>query len=257
MKKKGFLKQILAAAGLAILAALPLTAAADGGRFDCTTSRDENNNICVSFSEVQVLLPSSWAGKCQVRTSDDYVSFYQTKSRELWTEELGYENGGLLFTLCYSENYEEDTRDIASDGGIYYVGEGVSGTYYVTQPTDYQAYEYDQNACLEFNEMSANVEWIKNNISITASGDYIFPQSSDSYLSESDLAGMDADGIQMAINEIYARHHRKFLLDSVQEYFDSRSWYDGYIEADDFDPSVMNQYESANINLMVNVLATR
>ena len=34
-------------------------------------------------------------------------------------------------------------------------------------------------------------------------------------------------------------------------YFDSKSWYDGYVEADEFDTRVMNQYEAANINLMV------
>ena len=67
---------------------------------------------------------------------------------------------------------------------------------------------------------------------------------------------MNADEVQMAINEIYARHHRLFVLKDVQEYFDSKSWYDGYISAENFDTSVMNVYECANINLMVSYLKT-
>ena len=48
--------------------------------------------------------------------------------------------------------------------------------------------------------------------------DYILPNSSTKYLSESDLSGMSADELQMAINEIYARHHRKFVTKSIQQY---------------------------------------
>ena len=65
---------------------------------------------------------------------------------------------------------------------------------------------------------------------------------------------MSADEIQMAITEIYARHHRTFVLQEVQDYFNSKSWYSGTIEAADFDVSVMNTYECANINLMVDYL---
>ena len=73
-------------------------------------------------------------------------------------------------------------------------------------------------------------------------------------MSESDLVLLDADRIQMAINEIYARHHRKFVLKEVQDYFNTKSWYSGTIEAADFDTNVMNDYEAANINLMVKVM---
>ena len=55
----------------------------------------------------------------------------------------------------------------------------------------------------------------------------------------------------MAINEIYARHHRKFVLQEVQDYFNGKSWYSGTIEAADFDPTVLNQCENENIALMV------
>ncbi|MDO4324019.1 MAG: YARHG domain-containing protein, partial [Lachnospiraceae bacterium] len=124
---------------------------------------------------------------------------------------------------------------------------------------DFQGYTNDTDAYNEFVSMSNDIEWIKANLKITFTGesiytepqDYILPLSSSAYLSESDLDGMSADEVQMAINEIYARHHRKFVIQSIQDYFNARSWYSGTVEAEDFDVSVMNVYEGANINLMV------
>lgn len=43
----------------------------------------------------------------------------------------------------------------------------------------------------------------------------------------------------------------KFAMKEVQDYFNSKSWYNGYIEPNDFDVSVMNSYESQNIGLLV------
>ncbi|MCC8137573.1 MAG: YARHG domain-containing protein, partial [Clostridiales bacterium] len=62
---------------------------------------------------------------------------------------------------------------------------------------------------------------------------------------------------QMAINEIYARHGRRFNKESVQEYFDSMSWYTGTVDPDDFDTAVLNTYETANIALLLEVKEAR
>lgn len=254
--KKNCMRSILAALGIAALSSLALTAQAANERWTSTTSRDENGNICIDFEEVQVLLPADWSGKCQMTTSDKSVSFYQTKSRQLWTEELGYPNGGWLFSIHIGSE-----ADYINNPSYMIIGDVEDGTYYATFPTDLQAYTNNADAYNEFSNMQSDMDWVEDNISLLVenitidNAEYIFPQSSSAYLSESDLYGMDADDVQMAINEIYARHHRKFVLQSVQDYFDSKSWYDGYIEADDFDVSVMNPYEGANINLLVNKLS--
>jgi hypothetical protein len=237
-----------------ILSLAPMTAFADESRWDYSTSRDANNDICIDFEEIQVTLPASWSGNVQMGTNTDSVSFYQTKSRQLWTDELGFPNGGWLFSIEFSDSY-----DFLDNPSYMTIGESVSGIYYATFPTDMQGYSEDSEAYAEYQSMAEDVEWIKQNITITnpadtlisVDGDYIFPQSSSAYLRESDLDGLDDDEVQMAINEIYARHHRKFVIQSIQDYFNSKSWYDGYIEADDFDVSVMNTYEGANIALMV------
>lgn len=257
MKRRFLLCAALTAAVL-LSAGLPATSFAEGNIWSSTTSRDSEGNICIDFEEVQVLLPASWSGKCQMSTSDTSVSFYQIKSRDLWTQELGYANGGWLFSINCAQNF-----DFLDNPNYLSIGTGSEGIYYASFPTDVQAYTDNEEAASEFFAMADDVEWIKENISLMASdisasitADYILPNSSTSYLTETDLDGLSADQVQMAINEIYARHHRKFVLPEVQEYFDSKSWYEGYIEADDFDVSTMNAYEGSNIDLLVKRLNT-
>ncbi|MCD7832884.1 MAG: YARHG domain-containing protein [Lachnospiraceae bacterium] len=256
MKKNLFLRTLTILLAICLTGAFSMTALAVSARWESATSRDENNNICIDFEEVQVVLPSSWGGKVQMNISTDYVSFYHISSRNAWTEELGFDNGGHLFTIAYTE--DDDYLDLPSYMVIGYTSEG---TYYAEFPTDYQAYTGDSEIAAEYNALSDDMDWIKANLTLTVDviieidSEYIFENSASAYLTETDLSGMTADEVQMAINEIYARHHRKFYLDDVQEYFDSRTWYSGFIEPDDFDVSVMNVYESANINLMVDYLA--
>ena len=82
-------------------------------------------------------------------------------------------------------------------------------------------------------------------------GSYILPESSERLLTDSDVDGMSYDQMQMAINEIYAMHGRKFSSQSVQSYFDGQSWYQGTIEPADFSESVFSQTEGQNIQFLL------
>ena len=55
--------------------------------------------------------------------------------------------------------------------------------------------------------------------------------------------------LELAKNEIYARHGRQFVTDYIADYFNSKSWYKGTVEPETFDAdtSVFNEYEVANI----------
>lgn len=56
--------------------------------------------------------------------------------------------------------------------------------------------------------------------------------------------------LELAKNEIYARHGRIFVTQSIADYFNSKSWYQGTVDPDTFDSqqdSVFNEYEIANI----------
>lgn len=92
--------------------------------------------------------------------------------------------------------------------------------------------------------------WV-NFISVSAaSSEYIFEDSSYNKLDNSDVAEMTKEELQMAINEIYARHGRLFKDSSIQEYFDQKDWYIGYVEPEAFDTAVFNEVEKWNISFL-------
>lgn len=84
--------------------------------------------------------------------------------------------------------------------------------------------------------------------------DYVLPESNSRYVTNDDISGMDAEKIQLAINEIYARRGRKFAMDQYQGYFDTKSWYKGTIEPEAFDDSVFNEYEKTNVDFLANAM---
>ena len=61
---------------------------------------------------------------------------------------------------------------------------------------------------------------------------------------------MSARDLQLARNEIYARHGRRFVTDWIQEYFDSKSWYEPVYSADEFPDSLITPVENYNIELI-------
>ena len=81
--------------------------------------------------------------------------------------------------------------------------------------------------------------------------EYILPDSSSSYLTKSDLMGLSAEECRLARNEIYARHGRMFEDESLQKYFENFDWYYHTIQPDDFDESMVNDYEIFNRDLIV------
>ena len=62
---------------------------------------------------------------------------------------------------------------------------------------------------------------------------------------------MSYDDMQMAINEIYARHGRIFKDEELQAYFNSKSWYTPSIPADAFQEHMLNDYEKKNKDVIL------
>lgn len=81
--------------------------------------------------------------------------------------------------------------------------------------------------------------------------DYLLPGSDSAYITMADLKGFSAEECRIARNEIYARHGRKFKDQELQAYFDSKDWYHGTIEPDSFKEDMLNEYELANRDLIV------
>ena len=81
--------------------------------------------------------------------------------------------------------------------------------------------------------------------------DYVLPGSDSRLLSMQELMGMTAEDCRIARNEIYARHGRMFKDEALQSYFNAKSWYRPTIPADAFTEDMLNQYEIANRDLIV------
>lgn len=79
---------------------------------------------------------------------------------------------------------------------------------------------------------------------------YVLADSSIRYLTQEDLAGLTKDQLRVARNEIYARHGRIFQDQSLQTYFESKSWYTGTIAPEDFQQSMLSDVERANTALI-------
>lgn len=92
---------------------------------------------------------------------------------------------------------------------------------------------------------------IATQAAVQAASEYIIPDSDSRYLTIDDLRGLTKDECRYARNEIVARNGRKFKDRELQAYFDSKSWYYGYIEADQFNENTMlNDYERENMYLI-------
>lgn len=84
--------------------------------------------------------------------------------------------------------------------------------------------------------------------------EYIFPYSDSEYLTKSDVKKLSANEINLAKNELYARHGRKFEREDLQEYFENCSWYIPIYTAKKWDKYgdsyFFNKYEIKNRNLL-------
>ncbi len=86
--------------------------------------------------------------------------------------------------------------------------------------------------------------------------EYIIAESNSRYLSESEVITLSRSDMNYALNEIYARKGRLFKDSELQSYFNSKSWYHGYIDPATFDNNLytyLNSFEIANINTISRV----
>lgn len=218
---------------------------------------DEDGCIVYDFQEVELKIPAHWSGKYDLDFVDGGLDFYHVASREAIQEAgWGDDKGGRLFSLRFSEDTEFEEYLPAYET----IGDGEDGTYYLDFPTDVRGYMDDEEIGGEWLDMAGDLDWITYHAvmkdfaaNVTGSvscGDYILPDSDQRYLEKGELVHMNVRQMQMAINEIYARHGRRFRTPEIRDYFVSKLWYDGTIAPQEFDEAVFNSYENENIALI-------
>lgn len=144
-------------------------------------------------------------------------------NEEVDTEYEALEEMGIYHMLC--EKFEED---------------GIQKYFEKDQMI------FDESAYDEFGFFDDDYEENESDFK----GEYILPDSDSVYLELSDLQGLSAEECRIARNEIYARHGRIFRDNELQAYFEQFDWYEGMYDADEFDDSVLNDYEKANRDLI-------
>ncbi len=103
---------------------------------------------------------------------------------------------------------------------------------------------------VQFDANEWHINGVLEPVPSTFSG-YILSTSGSEYLTIGDLAGLSAAELRVARNEIYARHGRIFGSEDLSTYFNSMSWYNGTISADNFTDSMLSAVELANINTIL------
>lgn len=97
---------------------------------------------------------------------------------------------------------------------------------------------------------SSDIDYANEDEEEVLSQDYIIPDSDSKYLTDADIEGMTIREINYAKNEIYARHGRKFKSKELQNYFNSKDWYNGTIAPENFKESSLNKYEAKNASFL-------
>lgn len=117
-----------------------------------------------------------------------------------------------------------------------------------------------ESGIIQPDAQAAFLEKISGSSEDAFTGDYVFPMSDQVLLTEEDVAPIldDQEKLSIARNEIYARHGRMFDTEWLQEYFDSKPWYEGIYSAADFDQNVtLSDIETQNAAYLLDLYNER
>lgn len=107
---------------------------------------------------------------------------------------------------------------------------------------------------VDLSDLTPEIATVQNNIEENNAGeDYILPNSDTRKYSKSELSNLSKDQLRLARNEIFARHGRKFRDKELQAYFESKSWYKGVYEPEEFDKIMnkeLNSIEQDNLDII-------
>lgn len=268
-------------AGAAVVSGAALTGMAKGAQelWEYELVSDEQDNQIYEFEELSLTVPAEWEEKYEViPTDDDGVYFSSVAIRNEYPAERRLPYIGELFAVNRCEDYS--FKDLPMWTTV--LGSSDDYIYYLSLFQGDVRYGSSEEASEEWLAMREDIDWIIENAEVTNPGggfvdmeeflggdedgaddgteapgdsEYILADSSEEYLEESDLEGMSAADMQMAINEIYARHGRKFATKEIQKYFDAKSWYSGTVEPAKFDPASLNACENANVALLLRCMS--
>lgn len=152
---------------------------------------------------------------------------------------LGNDNIKISYQDCkeVNEHYNEDgtcTETVVSSEGSGYM-------YYDGKIMNWNDNNFSTSTNCTF---TRTLDAVGNSV---ASKEYIIEDSNFRELTEADLYHLTAEQCRIARNEIYARHGRMFQDATLQQHFESCSWYFGVYSASEFSDDMLSDVERKNL----------
>lgn len=196
---------------------------------------------------------------------DYYLCMTEDDVQDYLTNSIGLGEMSALYEAASYEGYS------SYEDGVFTMVGWDTGDYWVDEPMITEVRQVSDteivvsgeikngtgpNSKTSFFEitMAANPDSIWSGYTLTAItrwDTYILPYVDSTYLTQTDIMNLDEEYLRLARNEIYARHGRMFDDEGLQNYFGTCSWYVGTIPASEFDDTLLNEYELANRDLIV------
>ncbi|WP_281532543.1 YARHG domain-containing protein [Anaerocolumna aminovalerica] len=147
-----------------------------------------------------------------------------------------------------TDSKEDETKEIIS------VGNSVNEEYYkemdnMTEDefiTKVQGRNIYQENCSFYNEIISYRERVLLTTDISVVIHPLF-ETDKQYYNKEDFKDCSKNVLLVARNEIYARYGRIFENEDLNNYFRAQLWYEPRFTAEEFDTSILNDYEIKNI----------
>ena len=209
--------------------------ACDGNKYINITDYTAAGSMIDTETENAAIINATKAGLTNITTAFDNLFMIQDQEVQLIAGFTAMVNEGFDIDSYYNnENYVY--------GNATFDAITVDGTTDVTAQTQF-------------------IEKVSNSMATSVvERDYVFPNSDTVLLTEEDVLPIleDQETLQIARNEIYARHGRMFDTEWLQEYFNSKSWYEGIYTPAEFDSNVtLSDIETQNATYLLDLYNTK
>ena len=219
-----------------------------------TGSMCKEEDICDRFAEIENISATITNGECYYSFSDD-----------------GWGDTGTLYIVLSDNRVKVEVQDfVMSDENL--IGYGIDGTYDLIKvdetndiAIEFEKYNEDwdddkisdenkkrrnyRDNCSFYSEFVAYMEEVRGVTDISYNC-YPLYDTDSKYYEASDFINDPSRIIYLAKNEIYARHGYIFSDPDVYDFFMSQLWYIPEVKPEDFDDSVFNEYEKANLQVL-------
>lgn len=109
--------------------------------------------------------------------------------------------------------------------------------------------ESDERSAKE-QEYQQKAQVQQQQVPVVSNSEYLIPYSSTQYITFADIANFSTRELVLARNEIFARHGRKFVDETIQAYFNEKSWYQGIYEPEEISFKELTDIEKKNVKFI-------